>query len=120
MKPRVFDAQIFKPDGDHPFGWGTILVGGLRFGGAPVSAAEIAAGFNQTETTNRQFISSYFIMDITNPEKQPVLLGELTQKLNASSTEWVDLGYSTVIPTMVIAKSRPTGADRYDRYDHQQ
>ncbi len=29
----------------------------------------------------RQFVSSYFILDITNPEKKPVLLGELTQDL---------------------------------------
>lgn len=106
LKPRVFDAQIFEPDEDHPYGWGTILVGGLRFGGAPISAAEI----DPADTTGRQFISSYFIMDITNPEKKPILLGELTQSFDAilDSQVSVDLGYSTVIPTMVIAKTGAT------------
>jgi len=102
LKTRVFDVQIFTPDEDHhPNGWGTILVGGLGFGGTPVNAKEIDA----TETSNRKFISSYFILDITNPEQPPVLLGELTQEVDAADGQkWADLGYSTVIPTMVIEK----------------
>ncbi len=52
LRPRIFDVQIFEPepacnDGDptptpladgciHPNGWGTILVGGMRFGGSKV------------------------------------------------------------------------------------
>ena len=36
MKPYIFDAKIFAPDSDHPGGWGTILVGGLGFGGGDI------------------------------------------------------------------------------------
>ncbi len=103
LKPRVFDAQIFSPDDDHPNGWGTILVGGMRLGGAPISAKEL----NATDTSGRQFISAYFILDITNPEKEPVLLAEMTQVLDANGqAQYADLGYSTVTPTMVVAKDK--------------
>ena len=29
---KITDARIFTPDADHPNGWGTILIGGMRFG----------------------------------------------------------------------------------------
>lgn len=112
QRPRIFDVQIFEEetacrdlennqtfpnDGCiHPNGWGTILVGGMRFGGTPVNADELG-----DDDGVRQFISSYFILDITNPEEPPVLLGELTRKTDSDT---VDLGYSTVIPTMIIMK----------------
>ena len=56
--PRIFDMQIFAeesectPDPDdpakgpyskncvHPGGWGTILVGAMGFGGAPITAGQ--------------------------------------------------------------------------------
>ncbi|RJX28450.1 MAG: hypothetical protein C4531_11670 [Desulfurivibrio sp.] len=119
LRPRLFDVKIFSEEAactadyndaacTHPQGWGTILVGGMRFGGAPVDAA---ADLGQPNTDNRQFISSYFILDITDPEKPPVLLGELTQTLSDSdgnlvpdSPNYVDLGFSTVVSTMSIMK----------------
>ncbi|MBB5346756.1 hypothetical protein JWG42_15425 [Desulfoprunum benzoelyticum] len=105
LKPRVFDVQIFPIDTDHPEGWGTILVGGLRLGGTPVTVPYM----DGTTSKKQPFVSSYFILDITNPEKPPVLLGELTQELNTDMTnKWVDLGYSTVIPTMVVKKNGTT------------
>ena len=36
--PRIFDVQIFNPDSVHPYGWGTILVVGMRFGGSKTCA----------------------------------------------------------------------------------
>ncbi|HHO48516.1 MAG TPA: hypothetical protein ENN06_08720 [Desulfobacteraceae bacterium] len=114
QRPRIFDVQIFeeepecRDDGNldltnedciHPNGWGTILVGGMRFGGATVRASELTTDNNIED--KREFISSYFILDITNPEEPPVLLGELTRE---ADSETVDLGYSTVIPTMIIMK----------------
>ncbi len=108
LKPRVFDVKVFTPDSDHPNGWGTILVSGMRFGGAPVTMKKGVAGPDGILGTaddsyiTYPFVSSYSIFDITNPEKPPVLLGEMTRANDGSS---VDLGYSTVIPTMVIAKN---------------
>ncbi|MHB1349582.1 MAG: PilC/PilY family type IV pilus protein [Desulfobulbaceae bacterium] len=99
QRPRIFDAQIFANDADHPSGWGTILVGALRFGGAPINADTLEG--HVVGDDSRQFTSSYFILDITNPEVPPKLLGELTHTTTGAT---VDLGYSTVIPTMVIMK----------------
>ncbi|MEM7359809.1 MAG: PilC/PilY family type IV pilus protein [Pseudomonadota bacterium] len=56
-------------------GWGTILVGGLRFGGADYTADFDGDGTIETHETTR---SSFFIIDITDPESAPVLLDELT------------------------------------------
>jgi type IV pilus assembly protein PilY1 len=134
LRPRIFDVQIFdeepacdpnnyspvneyaylEPGCIHPGGWGTILVGGMRFGGAPVEADDIYPG------DTRVFKSAYFILDITNPEQVPVLLGETTVTTYNEDTNdngvldggedansngvldaEIDLAYTTVIPTMV-------------------
>ncbi|MDH3330424.1 MAG: hypothetical protein OEM01_14430, partial [Desulfobulbaceae bacterium] len=113
LRPRIFDAQIFfESDGvtsidpvKYPNGWGTILVGGMRLGGIPVDASTDLTLSDPNDT--RRFISSYFILDITDPETPPVLLGELTQThdpATPNSDEYVDLGHSTVISSMVIMK----------------
>lgn len=118
LEPSVFDAQIFQEElaclADtsnagciHPKGWGTILVGGLRFGGAPVDGKYIdSSGAEKTQP----YISSFFILDITNPEKPPVLLGETTQGIDPATSEYtsVDLGYSTVKPSIVAKKTSST------------
>ncbi len=124
MRPRIFDAQIFDPaDADHPYGWGTILVGGMRFGGAPVPATELPLPEEGTVTKNpvgddRVFSSSYFVLDITNPEIPPTLLGETTLTTTAGAT--TDMGFSTVNPTLGIMKNVPDdnlyGATRSDWY----
>ncbi|UCF92652.1 MAG: hypothetical protein JSW39_00405 [Desulfobacterales bacterium] len=117
LKPRIFDVQIFDDDSAttniHPGGWGTILVGGMRFGGARVSAHELDLADNGVENYSndtRQFTSAYFIFDVTNPEEPPVLLGELTFKDSASHT---DLGYTAAMPAVVPMK---TGADTSEWY----
>jgi Tfp pilus tip-associated adhesin PilY1 len=130
LRPRIFDVKIFTPETAcdngttdpaciHPEGWGTIMVGGMRFGGAPMDAQ---ADLGQT-SDDRRFISSYFILDITNPEQPPTLLGELTQTLTDSDTDGVpdtpdfaDLGYSTVISSMVIMKDKTTEPVSNDWY----
>ncbi len=113
MKPRIFDVQIFDPnDSDHPGGWGTILVGGMRFGGARIAANTIDAnGDLSSDYPNdpRQFTSAYFIFDITNPEDKPELLGELT--FNPASH--ADLGFTTPMPTVVPMKTGAATSEWY-------
>ncbi|MDX9788256.1 MAG: PilC/PilY family type IV pilus protein [Desulfobacterales bacterium] len=92
LKPRIFDVRIFTPDADHPEGWGTILIAGMRIGGGKVSTSDI--------TDSRQFVSSYVVMDITNPEIPPVLLGELTFDPATSA----ELGHTVAVPAVVPMK----------------
>ncbi|GAB4342366.1 MAG: hypothetical protein Kow0089_17370 [Desulfobulbaceae bacterium] len=113
QRPRIFDVQIFQEEaacrdinGDpqfdaagciHPNGWGTILVNGMRFGGAPINAVDL----NGVGGDTRRFASSWFIMDITDPESKPTLLGELTFNNDGTTA---NIGYTTGMPTMAIMK----------------
>ncbi len=112
LHPRVFDVRIFDPtDGVHTGGWGTILVQGMRFGGAKVLPSTLDlddSGSADYPADTREFTSAYIILDITDPEGPPILLGEIT--LTTGGTE-VDLGYTTSSPTMVTMKN---GADVSD------
>jgi type IV pilus assembly protein PilY1 len=99
LKPKITDARIFPVDDDHPGGWGTILIGGMRFGGScsncnqvKGSARTVTADFNGTGTSTRVFLSSYFVLDITNPEKDPVLLWTFRDQ---------DLGLTTAAPAVI-------------------
>src|SRR3989442_3153559 len=82
LTPKVTDVRIFPADADHPGGWGTVLIEGFRLGGSCTNCTSgkgtprvVHADFNNNETiTDRVFLSSYFVLDITNPEKEPRLL----------------------------------------------
>jgi type IV pilus assembly protein PilY1 len=81
LKPKITDVRIFPTDPDHPGGWGTILIGGFRLGGSCTNCAggkatprAVQADFGSGPGETRAFLSSYFVMDITNPEKEPTLL----------------------------------------------
>lgn len=104
LKPRVFDANIFS-DGidavtgiDHPNGWGTVLVAGMRFGGGAMqidTAGNGLAGWPDDKTRR----SAYVIMDVTDPEKPPHLLGEIMLP---------DASFTTVYPaTMAFKEGKP-------------
>ena len=82
--PQVFEAKIFPDDAVHPGGWGTILVVGMRLGGGdfPLILA------NGDADTAR---SAYIVMDITDPEREPTLLAEITHP---------DLNFTTSQPTL--------------------
>jgi Tfp pilus tip-associated adhesin PilY1 len=83
MKPKVTDVRIFDPsDPDHPGGWGTILIGGFRMGGScgictiQGQKMNFAADFTGDAVADgaRDFLSAYFVLDVTNPDKVPTLL----------------------------------------------
>ncbi len=110
--PRVFDVRIFEEESAcstdlndpaciHPGGWGTILVGGMRFGG------------EKTEVNDRTFTSAYFILDITNPEQPPVLLGEMTF---TGGEDEAEMGFTTSVPTVVPMVERDENGNRTDEW----
>ncbi len=89
-KPNYFDVKIFSDDGDHPGGWGTILVVGMRFGGGKITVDTglDTLGVNSSTADNRVFSSAYIIMDVTNPEVEPTLLGEIQLPDNSFTTSY--------------------------------
>jgi len=96
LKPKVTDVRIFADDANHPDGWGTILIGGMRLGGGPYSFQEDFDGDGTIEadegdpgdkTNPWTFRSAYFVLDITVPNS-PVLLGEFTDANMAFTTSY--------------------------------
>ncbi len=97
-RPIVFDANIFTADTDHPGGWGTVMVMGMRFGGG-----DITVDVNNTPGTTSDdevFRSSYVVLDVTNPEVAPMLIAEISH---------ANLGYTTGVPSVI--KKRSPGGD---------
>ncbi len=95
LTPYVFDASINGTPGETKTAssWRRILIGGLRFGGAcgdnvtgaitpPNDTGKVPSGVG---------MSSYFALDITDPEN-PKLLWEYTDK---------DLGFTTTGPAII-------------------
>ncbi|MBW2072778.1 MAG: hypothetical protein JRI89_16210, partial [Deltaproteobacteria bacterium] len=101
LKPRVFDAKIFNyntsdPANDkHPYGWGTILVSGMRLGGGMIGTDKDHDGTFDA-TTDVTMKSAYFVLDITDPESPPEVLAEIT---------FDGLGFTTSYPTVAVMKS---------------
>jgi type IV pilus assembly protein PilY1 len=111
LQPTIADVRIFTPDVDHPNGWGTILIGGMRMGGScrgsvsPAAATcvggtgappmSVTADFGSGVQT-RKFYSAYFVLDITNPEVAPTLLMSFTDE---------GLGLTTSLPIVVRTNS---------------
>jgi type IV pilus assembly protein PilY1 len=101
LKPRVTDARIFTPDDDHPNGWGTVMIIGMRFGGSCAGCSSTNGGTPMTvtadfagsgTTTTRTFYSAYVALDVTNPEKDPTIMWVFTDST---------LGLSTGLPTVL-------------------
>lgn len=101
-EPRSYDVQIFDSGIDsnginHVNGWGTILVVGMRFGGGEISID--SDGDNTADTPLR---SAYIILDITDPEQPPALLGEFTRD---------NLGLTTSVPSLVKNRQPSASGD---------
>lgn len=82
LKPKITDVKIFDDDGTHVNGWGTILIGGFRYGGKNISWT--------SGGTNYSASPEYFALDVTDP-LNPRLLWTFS---NAS------LGLSMSYPTV--------------------
>ncbi|WP_062268562.1 pilus assembly protein [Endozoicomonas arenosclerae] len=95
-EPLIFDANIFTPDTDHPKGWGTVMVMGMRLGGGPIDVS-VGGG-------TRTMRSAYVMLDITNPEKPPTLLAEITHP---------ELGFTTGRP-VVIQRRQPNASGDFN------
>ena len=80
--PMTFDANIFAADNDHPGGWGTVLVVGMRLGG----------GQYTLNSLSKTMHSAYIVLDITNPEVAPKVLAEITAPA---------LGFTTSMPSVI-------------------
>lgn len=103
LKPKVTDVRIFTDDGPtgrHPGGWGTVLIGGFRFGGSCGNCTGQAPPMTYTATfetslgsQTRTFYSGYFVLDITDPEMEPELIAVVTNQSGA--------GLTTSYPTVV-------------------
>lgn len=59
----------------HVCGWGTVMVVPFRLGGGNIQVDTVGAG-NTTDTQTSN--SAYVILDITDPEIPPTVLGEIT------------------------------------------
>ena len=89
LKPKVTDARIFTDeagnllDGNHPAGWGTVLIGGMRLGGGNILITDdFGLGVE-----SRSFKSAYFALDITIPDC-PRLLWEFAHPALAFTTSY--------------------------------
>ncbi|MFO8023543.1 pilus assembly protein [Thiohalophilus sp.] len=96
-KPQAFDVNIFPDDADHPDGWGTILVVGMRLGGS-----EIDVDYDDDGTTDYTARSAYVILDVTNPETAPTVLAEFTDS---------DLGFTTSAPQIAVRRQPDDNID---------
>ncbi|MES0395993.1 MAG: PilC/PilY family type IV pilus protein [Syntrophobacteria bacterium] len=128
QKPRIFDARIYEgaTDSAHPlhdiwttqmnnterdlrpYGWSTVLVGAMRFGGGSIT---VNADWDNTTpgTEDREFTSSYFAIDITDP-LNPILLWERSYN---------GLGFTTSFPAVLKVEDRVVNAGTPDTVDVQ-
>ena len=83
--------RIFTADATHVNGWGTILIGGMRFGGKDMCVTDDFGSGIEDKT----FRSEYFAIDVTDP-LNPRLLWTFTD---------AGLGLSASYPAIVRVKT---------------
>ncbi len=65
LQPRVTDLKIFNPDTTNVQGWGTILIGGYRYGGKDISWTSGSTSYSSSP--------EYYALDITDPLNPRIL-----------------------------------------------
>lgn len=110
LTPQVFDARIFfMSDGvtsidedTYPGGWGTILVAGMRLGGAAMETdIDKSDGNGLNVGIDRTVTSAYVIMDVTDPESPPNVLAEISMP---------GQGFTTCAPAVMPMSGSGTGS----------
>ncbi len=109
LKVKVFDAKVFEEGVDsvtginHPQGWGTILVGGMRFGGGKIEVdMDKTDGDVFDSNKDRIARSAFFVLDITDPESPPAVLAELS---------FEHLGFTSSYPTVIAMRNKQVSID---------
>ncbi len=109
LSPRVFDARIFFAadgvtpiDADHPHGWGTVLVCGMRLGGGQIRADLDKFDGESYAAVDRVMSSAYAVFDVTNPELPPKVLAEL---------RFPGQGFTTCFPAVMPMTARDADPD---------
>jgi type IV pilus assembly protein PilY1 len=104
LAPQLFDASIPQSAADNAArtasSWRTVLIGGMRFGGACRDNTASCTDCVKSPVSGNNGLSSYFAIDVTDPEV-PTVLWEFTDP---------GLGFATTGPA-VIRVNTPT-ADR--------
>jgi type IV pilus assembly protein PilY1 len=60
LKPKITDVKVFNDDAVHTGGWGTILIGGFRYGGKDISWTFGGSSYSASP--------EYFALDITDSD----------------------------------------------------
>lgn len=97
-QPQTYDVNIFNDDAVHPGGWGTILVVGMRLGGG-----RFPLDLDNDSVKETIASSAIIVLDVTDPERPPTLLAEITAP---------ELHFTTSVPTLVKAR-RPSNAGSF-------
>lgn len=136
--PRATDAKIFHDDGDcssfsgtgmcHPKGWGTVLVVPFRLGGGDIKVpvaidptqnwdptGASCDGTTATNCTWKESFSAYVVLDVTDPEKTPVLMAELSPASAVGGTASTSGGTTTnALGSQSYTSSEPAFASLRD------
>ena len=101
IEPKIFEAKVYdetKADPDiYPNGYATLLVGGMRFGGGKIASDLDKEDGAYNPNVDIAMSSAYYILDITNPEAPPKVLGEFT---------FPDLGFTTCYPAVMTVRNK--------------
>lgn len=113
LAPYVFDASIGSGSGDQSTqtrtkeSWRTVIIGGMRTGGACDNGASCTTANNCVKTPEGGAVgfSSYFALDVTDPTT-PSLLWEFSNP---------NLGFTTTGPAVVRINAVNTSTSNRDR-----
>lgn len=90
----------------HVCGWGTVMVVPFRLGGGYIQVDTVGSDGNASanlQTSN----PAYVIVDITDPEQPPTVLGEITTaSYDATTTTYTKGTFTTSAPSFVVHREQ--------------